>query len=144
MFFKLYTCEILKQAILITAYKDFLQLARLTSEFDGRFNIYIHVDKKSRITSNERQILAKNKQIKYFSQDYKVNWGGFNHMRAYLGLISIALKNEDNIWGAGRGTAGALGGGWGCHCCSAEGTEVGRPEKHLLLHYNPSCSTVYQ
>lgn len=88
----------MKQAILITAYKDFLQLARLTSEFDGRFNIYIHVDKKSRITSNERQILAKNKQIKYFSQDYKVNWGGFNHMRAYLGLISIALKNEDNIY----------------------------------------------
>ncbi|WP_172443331.1 beta-1,6-N-acetylglucosaminyltransferase [Nonlabens agnitus] len=86
----------MKQAILITAYKDFPQLERLTSEFDERFNIYIHIDKKSSLTSIERNVFLRNGNIKYLGQDYRVNWGGLNHLRAYLQLVQVALKNLDN------------------------------------------------
>ncbi|WP_442844668.1 beta-1,6-N-acetylglucosaminyltransferase [Leeuwenhoekiella sp. H156] len=88
----------MKQAILITAYKDFEQLDKLVDEFDCRFNIYIHIDKKSPITDYEKKLLRNNVRIKYLSQHHLVNWGGLNHLKAYLDLSQVALNDKDNMY----------------------------------------------
>lgn len=86
----------MKQAILITAYKDFNQLKRLILEFDHRFNIYIHIDKKSPLQKDLIKELLKISTVQYVAQDFKVNWGGLNHLKAYLKLCKIALQNKEN------------------------------------------------
>ncbi|MDR0863510.1 MAG: beta-1,6-N-acetylglucosaminyltransferase [Candidatus Symbiothrix sp.] len=79
----------MKQAILITAYKNAQQLANLISYFDEHYEIYIHIDKKSTMDIN-RLSSAKNVHI---YQKHIVNWGSFNHLKAILFLVSEALKD---------------------------------------------------
>tara|TARA_B100000795_G_scaffold107866_1_gene79648 strand:+ start:820 stop:1692 length:873 start_codon:yes stop_codon:yes gene_type:complete len=86
----------MKQAILITSYKDFVQLKNLISAFDETFNIYVHIDKKSNVSPKALQELKTIENVKYLYQDYKVNWGGLNHLKAYLKLSTIALKDKEN------------------------------------------------
>ncbi|TYB76999.1 beta-1,6-N-acetylglucosaminyltransferase [Bizionia myxarmorum] len=87
----------MKQAILITGYKDIQQLKELVCFFDASyFNIYIHLDRKSKFSSEEIQFL-KEPQVKLITNRFKVNWGGFNHLKAYLYLSSEALKDEANF-----------------------------------------------
>jgi len=88
--------ECTKQAILITAYKDFDQLNILIKTFNSNFLIYIHIDKKSVFTKDDKQKIMSHFNVKYISQKYKVNWGGFNHLKAYLLLSEIALKDKVN------------------------------------------------
>ncbi len=88
----------MKQAILITAYKNFKQLNKLINEFNEDFNIYIHIDKKSVVTKEILQELTNNSNVQYIGQNYKVNWGGLNHLKSYLKLSERALKNSDNIY----------------------------------------------
>ena len=88
----------MKQAILITAYKDFDQLCLLVDFFDQDFNIYIHVDKKSTIPEDLKSELTGKKNVKYLRQDYKVNWGGVNHLKSYLKLAEISLHDVDNAF----------------------------------------------
>ena len=88
----------MKQAILITTYKDFEQLIELINEFDETFSIYVHIDKKSKISPKTYQELTKIKNVKYVGRDYKVNWGGLNHLKSYLRLSEIALKDKDNLF----------------------------------------------
>ena len=95
----------MKQAILITSYKDFEQLIKLINQFDETFNIYVHIDKKSDVTFwdfNSQadvdfvQELTKIKNVKYVGQDYSIKWGGMSHLKAYLRLSEIALKDKEN------------------------------------------------
>ncbi|MGZ2368711.1 beta-1,6-N-acetylglucosaminyltransferase [Ancylomarina sp. YFZ004] len=88
----------MKQAILITAYKNFEQLKELINEFDENFNIYIHVDKKSRLTKKAIREITNISNVKYFTQKYKVNWGGLNHLKAYLKLSEKALLHNENVY----------------------------------------------
>lgn len=87
----------MKQGILITAYKDIHRLKDLVCFFDADyFNVYIHFDRKSKISLEEIQFL-KVPQVKLITNRYKVNWGGFNHLKAYLYLCKEALKDEENF-----------------------------------------------
>jgi hypothetical protein len=86
----------MKQAILITTYKDFEQLIELINEFDDTFNIYIHIDKKSEVSLNNYKKLKNINNVKYLGNDFKVNWGGVNHLKAYLRLSEIALREKEN------------------------------------------------
>lgn len=88
----------MKQAILITAYKNYSHLKRILNFFDDDFHIYIHLDKKSEISSFEIEELAGNKTVKIFCQKYKVNWGGLNHLRSILYLAKKALEDEENFY----------------------------------------------
>lgn len=88
----------MKQAILITAYKDFDQLTQLIDEFDENFSIYIHIDRKSKISEKKYQDLKRRKIVRYVGQDYKVNWGGLNHLKSYLKLSQIAFEDKENIY----------------------------------------------
>ena len=84
----------MKQAILITAYKDIQSLVDIVEFFDDRFNFYIHLDKKSDINPSE---LLQKPNV-FITNHYKVNWGGFNHLQAILFLSKAALKNKDNTF----------------------------------------------
>jgi len=86
----------MKQAILITAYKDFEQLELLIDQFDNDFNFYIHIDKKSKIQIKQIELLKQIENVKCVIQDFKINWGGLNHLKAYLKLSEIALKDAEN------------------------------------------------
>ena len=88
----------MKQAILITAYKDFDQLYELAALFDTDFNIYIHVDRKAQLSALWRSRILALPAVKYLGQDDVVNWGGLNHLRAYLKLAAAALKDPENLF----------------------------------------------
>lgn len=87
-----------QQAILITAYKEFDQLLHLIKQFDSYFTIYIHIDKKSSFSNKQISKLKEQENVEYVGQDYKVNWGGVNHLHAYLQLCKIAMLNENNVY----------------------------------------------
>ncbi len=86
------------QAILITAYKNYQHLEDLINFFDDGFNIYIHIDKKSSIPKDDIQKLSTKKRVQYVSQEYKVHWGGINHLKAILELAEKAISNSQNTY----------------------------------------------
>jgi len=88
----------MKQAILITAYKNYKHLEKIIKFFDNEFELYLHIDKKSQITIDELMQLKNYSQVKLVSQKYKVNWGGFNHLKSILYLSEKALKNQQNCY----------------------------------------------
>jgi hypothetical protein len=86
----------MKQAILITAYRNIDQLVQLINYFDQRYTFYIHIDKQSKIDLTPLQQI-KEKEIVVFRK-YVVHWGGINHLKAILLLVDEALKNEENTF----------------------------------------------
>lgn len=86
----------MKQAILITAYKNMPQLRELLDSFDENFVFYIHIDRKSNIPQNEIDALTARSDVKLISRKYKISWGGVNHLLAILELLEEANK-ADNI-----------------------------------------------
>lgn len=86
----------MKQALLITAYKDVDQLLELVHFFPpDQFTIYIHFDRKSKVDISRLEQL-RNQRIQLLSRRYRVNWGGRNHLLAILHLAEEALKNPEN------------------------------------------------
>ncbi|MEN8927810.1 MAG: beta-1,6-N-acetylglucosaminyltransferase [Flavobacteriales bacterium] len=86
----------MKHALLITAYKDFDQLHTLIDQFDSDFNIYVHIDGKSKISDKQLQGFRQKENVRIAEAPMKVNWGGFNHLQSYLSLSKIALNNPEN------------------------------------------------
>lgn len=84
----------MKQAILITAYKEESSLIDIVDFFGSDYNFYIHFDRKVRI---DLSVLQERKNV-FVSKKYRVNWGGVNHLKAILLLVDIALKNPENAF----------------------------------------------
>lgn len=84
------------QAILITAYKNYSHLKDLINFFDNHFSIYIHIDKKSNITKDQINELKNHSNVYSVSQQYKINWGGINHLKSILELMQQALELKEN------------------------------------------------
>jgi len=86
----------MKQAILITAYKNIEQITEIIDYFDNRFEFYVHCDRRSMLDlSPLRRIMEKKV---FVSNTYPVYWGGVNHLKAILLLAGEALKNSDNAF----------------------------------------------
>ena len=83
----------MKQAILITAYRDFDQLLDLVALFDDRFGVYIHIDKKSNCGDRIYDSLKGQSHVQWVSSDYTINWGGRNHLLAILSLCKKAFAD---------------------------------------------------
>ena len=83
----------MKQAILITAYKNIHHLVDIINFFPENFAFYIHIDKKSKVDLSPLKVFSE-KEV-FVSRKYKVNWGGRNHLKAILLLAEEALKNEE-------------------------------------------------
>lgn len=88
----------MKQAILITAYRNFNHLMDIINFFDADFNIYIHIDKKHKPEKTVINTIKSAKNVDFISSKYSVNWGGLNHLKCYLLLSEEALKNPDNVY----------------------------------------------
>lgn len=84
-----------KQAYLITAYKDFAAVYELASFLSEKDKVFIHVDKKSReIGGKEIEKLNDLKNCKAVSR-YSVSWGGYDHIKAFLELMKMAVKDGE-------------------------------------------------
>lgn len=86
------------QAILITAYKNFSHIEEVIKCFDSKFAIYIHIDSKTPLSPEKLERLKQHKIVKLVSQRYKVNWGGFNHLKSILYLSEKALQDPSNYY----------------------------------------------
>jgi hypothetical protein len=84
----------MKQAILITAYKNVEQVIQIINYFDNRFEFYIHFDKRSAFDLSPLYAIRDKKVFVY--RVYPVYWGGVNHLKAILLLSGKALKNPEN------------------------------------------------
>lgn len=83
----------MKQALLITAYKNPVHLNNLIDVFDDNFPIYIHIDSKGTFTDEDIRNLRSKPNVKFVSRDYKVQWGSINHLKAILQLCREAAKD---------------------------------------------------
>jgi hypothetical protein len=77
-----------KIAVLILAHKHQIQVNRLISHFSKDFDVYVHVDTKSKITIQKTDNVFAYKK-------YRTYWGSFNIVKAVLFLlISSSKKNK--------------------------------------------------
>ena len=79
------------QAVLILAHKNFDQVAQLSKLLQRKFEIYIHFDKKYRLTAQQVEWLQEN-SIHYISE-IEVHWGGWSIGEAAFRLIKLAISN---------------------------------------------------
>lgn len=84
----------MKHAILIMAHKNVGQLCRLVKYFDKDCDVFLHIDKKQDIDSNDIQQLKKYKQVKLVSRAYNVCWGGTSLLECEIFLLRTALKQS--------------------------------------------------
>ena len=82
------------QAVLILAHKNLDQVIELCNTLNSFFNVYVHVDNKCQITTEQRRKLKD--VSSYYSNKYNVKWGSYSIVRATIMLMNEALKNEDN------------------------------------------------
>lgn len=85
----------MKQAFLITAYKDFSNLYELAAFLHTSAYVFIHVDRKSTaITKEQIQQLNELSNCRAI-QEYAIAWGGFTHVSAILALMRLACKEGE-------------------------------------------------
>lgn len=84
------------QAVLILAHKDISQVKRLAYKLKRKFDVYIHLDKKMSLLSNDKDEM-EDKGIHIY-QKINVNWGGWGIAAATQFLMREALKNDENTY----------------------------------------------
>lgn len=77
----------MKHCVLMTVYKDPKLINHIIELAPNNFDFYVHIDKKSKIKKND--ILSR--AIVY--KEYKIYWGGMEHLLAFLKLLSEASNN---------------------------------------------------
>lgn len=83
------------QAVLILAHKDISQLIALAKRLNNIFEVYIHIDKKTKLSGEEYKILDSLPHLHWIStQD--VHWGAWSVVQATIDLMNLALKDSDN------------------------------------------------
>ncbi len=85
----------MKQGILITAFNQFKLLKKLIDFFDEDFSIFIFLDKKSKFSDTEIEILRNSRNVVYLSKIFNVNWGGPRQLKSRLLLAEEALRFTD-------------------------------------------------
>jgi len=85
----------MKHGILILAHQYPNHLTDLINAFDEDFYFYIHLDKKNRFLSSDITAIKKIPRVQFVSQELRVLWGGFNHLKAILLLAKEALKQKE-------------------------------------------------
>lgn len=81
----------MKHALLILAHKDANHLAGIIRFFQEEFYVYIHIDKKSSISSKERAALREMKNVRLVESYYSINWGGYNVLKGVVYLMKMAV-----------------------------------------------------
>ena len=64
----------------------------ITKKISSFFDVYIHIDKKA---SYDETIIEQIKDLGcIIIQEYSINWGAFNHLKAIISLLRIASEKE--------------------------------------------------
>jgi hypothetical protein len=88
----------MKHAFLITAYRDWESLRGLIDQLlkIEESKIYINIDKRSfDLIQNVEMLINKNHFSRiYLQKDEKIHWGGFNHLMAFIRLMSVAINDK--------------------------------------------------
>lgn len=77
----------MKHVIIMTAYKDVELINRIIRNVPNNWDVYVHVDKKSKLSPS-----MIDKQA-YVIKKYRINWGDANHLFAIVELLKIAIEN---------------------------------------------------
>lgn len=85
----------MKQAFLITAYKDYESLYDLVTIFTKTDLCFVHVDKKSKTITDENIKSLNQIEGCVAIREYDIKWGGFQHMNAVIKLMTLALSHEE-------------------------------------------------
>lgn len=83
----------MKHGLIVLAHGKIPDLLDVLGQFDGRFNAFVHIDRKAQVNSEDLQAISACPRVRYVSQRYKVNWGGLNIVRAILHLARQAVKD---------------------------------------------------
>jgi len=87
--------KIMKQAILIVAYKDLDYLGSIVDYFAGDdYLFFIHLNSLSKFNEQDLVALRDRKNVQLVMQKYATRWGSLNHLKAILYLCSEAIKYE--------------------------------------------------
>ncbi|WP_076459657.1 beta-1,6-N-acetylglucosaminyltransferase [Limosilactobacillus caccae] len=84
------------QAVLILAHKNIDQVIELATRLSKSFNVYIHFDKKTVLSDQQKKRIKKVSST--FISKYNVKWGSYSIVRATIDLMKIALRNERNTY----------------------------------------------
>ena len=81
----------MRQAILITAYRDMPQLQRLVEWFDADFELFIHLDKRCQ----EDISWMDGRSNLHLYRKYSVEWGDYRHLKAIVQLMRESYCHTD-------------------------------------------------
>lgn len=84
----------MKQAILLTAYKDIAFIQRTIDAFNDDYSFYIHLDKKQNYDEADIAALKGNRKVKLVLKKYKIHWASVRHLEAILDLAREACKDK--------------------------------------------------
>lgn len=85
----------MKHAVLILAHKNIPQLIHLIEYFSKDCYVFVHIDKKSKITEDEISSLEAMPQVSKVYRRYSVHWGGFSMLKCEIFLLRETLKKCD-------------------------------------------------
>lgn len=85
----------MKQAIILLIHKDVKQAERLINYFQGKCDIFIHVDRKSGITESDINNLKTMQGVIDVYRTYNIHWGGFSILKAELFMLKRAIEYSD-------------------------------------------------
>lgn len=85
------------QAILIIAHTNAAQVYALTNKLIERFNVYIHFDRKYKMSEEYVEKFSAIPQVHVYSK-YYVHWGAFSIVEVTLLLLKKAMENGENTY----------------------------------------------
>ncbi|ANF45122.1 hypothetical protein AZK53_05345 [Priestia megaterium] len=80
-----------KIAYLVLAHNDPSHLKRMINALDYRADFYIHLDLKVTI-DDFKSVIGEKSNIFWIDERVKVNWGGFNMVKATISLLKTCLS----------------------------------------------------
>lgn len=81
------------QTLIVTAYKDEDQLLRLVRQFEDRFNVYVHLDRRSK-AFNRSNIDSLGFRNLHICSTHAVAWGAIDHLQAILDMLKMAVADS--------------------------------------------------
>ena len=82
----------MQHAIMIMSHKNMEQLCHLVEYFAHDCYVFIHLDKKFKVSREDRERLEAFPQVVKVYQKFDVNWGGFSMLRCQLFMMREVLK----------------------------------------------------
>ena len=91
----LYNCFHLDLLKILLIHKDVKQAERLVNYFQGKCDIFIHVDRESDITDSDIKKMKTMPGVIDVYHKYKIHWGGFSILKTVMFMLKRAIEYSD-------------------------------------------------